>query len=199
MATGYRDGRVGDTAAECGGQTGSESLALRAASKTVAGGQPAHFTEVIIVIAGGRSTDTDSPTSKSTPAGFFVQKFLIATSPILLVRSPSPSIPRTPSAPSRRVVAHSSSLPRLAVRPPSSSWSAAVPCRPAAPREAMRIVFARDDKFCTELQTSVRPVREIGIADGSDGSDGSNGVWPRSGSRCQQCHNADRSWRGCLP
>ena len=52
LANCYRDARVGDTAAEYGMQTGSESLALLAASKTVAGGLPAHFTKVIIVIAG---------------------------------------------------------------------------------------------------------------------------------------------------
>ncbi len=38
--------------------------------------------------------------------------------------------------------------------------------------EGMRIFFAGDDKFCTELQTSVRPVRETMPRTGSDGSDG---------------------------
>ena len=52
MANCYRDAQVGDTTAECGMQTGSESLALPAASKMVAGGLPAHFNEVIIVIVG---------------------------------------------------------------------------------------------------------------------------------------------------
>ena len=61
MAIGYRDARVSDTEAGCGMQTDPESLALLAAVKTFAGGRPAHFTEVIIVVARRRSTDTDSP------------------------------------------------------------------------------------------------------------------------------------------
>lgn len=52
LANCYRDTQVGDTAAGCGMETGTGILTLLAATGTVAGGLPAHFTEVIFVIAG---------------------------------------------------------------------------------------------------------------------------------------------------